>query len=833
MSTQINIGRILPIFKGQWNSATTYTKLDVVLQEGCSWVALRGNTNVEPNQSNNSDWLMVASKGSWSNFTPSEKEELIQALIPYIDAEDVGLTSTKLSSTDVKGGLEELYEDIDELAFRTEDIEQNKIDDNDESIIVKDAQNNNVVEITSNGVDAKNLKSNGKNVVTEDELALLATKEELEGKQDEIDDIEQTEEAIQTSTIEFRDDEDNYVGEISSQAIAAKKFLIKQNPNDEGVDITRAVGVSIAKQLGLSDVIHVLGVGQSLMSGTNSGAPVTTTQNRSNLFRFVGGVRPWDLLDLDYKKRAHLNRKDGVNPTYLEMSDLKDVCLKSTDIGYINESIGSLVPLTEKIQKYTANGEIYNADSNGTVENNHKDGETPLAGFCEGFLNALEASYGNNFGFEMIATSCGYGSANFLSLLPLDRDGRIHNYTDNPNDDGTNMNYFEVLLMSVKAAKAIADAQNKTYSADVVIYKESNTITSVPNVSLTVPLKAYRIAQLFTLINQRVKAITKQSNDIIFLCDQSKTMMSQREAIRILGVENEIVLSTAEVNTLKTLPNYDIEPYDLSKIHLIVSTNNYLIGSDRIHHPSLAQKIEGATIGGAYQKILTKQGFHPVYPINFKIIGNDIYIKYSVPVSPIVIDADAVNGNQRCSNYMNGQGLYGFGFFDGIKYEFQLDGIYNLAVGDKYRCKYSTNSYYTYTIIEKREENGRTIIIASGTSQYQSVIETTLTKSSGSGDDTLTFTSMVEKSYIDFIQSIVVSEPDTIKITCKGDPSDKVLEYCYKPIPSPTPTTVGDVLPTNCEFGNIRDSQGDVTKINVNNTEYPLHNWAIGYMKKL
>ena len=92
---------------------------------------------------------------------------------------------------------------------------------------------------------------------------------------------------------------------------------------------------------------------------------------------------------------------------------------------------------------------------------------------------------------------------------------------------------------------------------------------------------------------------------------------------------------------------------------------------------------------------------------------------------------------------------------------------------------------------------------------------------------------MVEKSYIDFIQSIVVSEPDTIKITCKGDPSDKVLEYCYKPIPSPTPTTVGDVLPTNCEFGNIRDSQGDVTKINVNNTEYPLHNWAIGYMKKL
>ena len=81
MSTQINIGRILPIFKGQWDSST----LDVVLQEGCSWVALRANTNVLPNLSNDSDWLMVAAKGSWGNFTPFEREALIEALIPYVD----------------------------------------------------------------------------------------------------------------------------------------------------------------------------------------------------------------------------------------------------------------------------------------------------------------------------------------------------------------------------------------------------------------------------------------------------------------------------------------------------------------------------------------------------------------------------------------------------------------------------------------------------------------------------------------------------------------------------------------------------------------------------
>ena len=85
MSTQINIGRILPIFKGEWDSSTTYTKLDVVYQGGSSWVARRANTNVEPSETNDSDWLMVAAKGSWTNFTEEEREDLIESLIPYVD----------------------------------------------------------------------------------------------------------------------------------------------------------------------------------------------------------------------------------------------------------------------------------------------------------------------------------------------------------------------------------------------------------------------------------------------------------------------------------------------------------------------------------------------------------------------------------------------------------------------------------------------------------------------------------------------------------------------------------------------------------------------------
>ena len=85
MSTQVNIGRILPIFKGDWDDATTYQKLDIALYDGSSWVALRQNTNVTPSTNASSDWLMIASKGTWGDLSEEEKEELVEALVPYVD----------------------------------------------------------------------------------------------------------------------------------------------------------------------------------------------------------------------------------------------------------------------------------------------------------------------------------------------------------------------------------------------------------------------------------------------------------------------------------------------------------------------------------------------------------------------------------------------------------------------------------------------------------------------------------------------------------------------------------------------------------------------------
>ena len=60
---EYNIGRILPLYKGAWNSTTTFNKLDIVYYGGSSYVALASSKNAPPSSSS-SVWQIVASKGN-------------------------------------------------------------------------------------------------------------------------------------------------------------------------------------------------------------------------------------------------------------------------------------------------------------------------------------------------------------------------------------------------------------------------------------------------------------------------------------------------------------------------------------------------------------------------------------------------------------------------------------------------------------------------------------------------------------------------------------------------------------------------------------------------
>ena len=67
MATVINAGRVAMVPKGEWASATAYTRLDVVLYNGSSWVAIADSTGQVPSEGS-TYWQLLASGVDPSNY---------------------------------------------------------------------------------------------------------------------------------------------------------------------------------------------------------------------------------------------------------------------------------------------------------------------------------------------------------------------------------------------------------------------------------------------------------------------------------------------------------------------------------------------------------------------------------------------------------------------------------------------------------------------------------------------------------------------------------------------------------------------------------------------
>jgi hypothetical protein len=57
---QIKLGRVCPVFRGTYSNTTTYTKLDIVLYDNCSWVCVVPSVVGSIPQVGNNKWQLVA-----------------------------------------------------------------------------------------------------------------------------------------------------------------------------------------------------------------------------------------------------------------------------------------------------------------------------------------------------------------------------------------------------------------------------------------------------------------------------------------------------------------------------------------------------------------------------------------------------------------------------------------------------------------------------------------------------------------------------------------------------------------------------------------------------
>lgn len=224
------VGRNLPIYKGEYNSATTYDRFDVVLYEGSSYVSkLPGNQNIPV--TNTTYWQLLAQRGE---FTEQQLEDFKTAVVAESKDEMDDYTDEKKTELDTYEGTKEtelntyaggLKDDFDSNASEKTTAFNNNATSkttefNTNASNKTDTFNSNASDKTSDFNDNATVKTNAFNTNAADKTT--AFDEYVDEKKDEINAIKEEIEGIAS---EFETDKTLSVADAPADAQAVGNAL--------------------------------------------------------------------------------------------------------------------------------------------------------------------------------------------------------------------------------------------------------------------------------------------------------------------------------------------------------------------------------------------------------------------------------------------------------------------------------------------------------------------------------------------------------------------------------------------------------------------------------
>lgn len=201
-TTKLNIGKI-PISKGEYQEGTAYQRLNQVTMLGSTYQSKIDDNTSAPAQMgadgaveniNTDKWLCIAV----GNVSAARK-------VVYNNE------TSGLEAGNVQEAIDEVGSKVSDLSSKTEKIGTERIYDTKRSVQFFADNNEDVLhEINEDFANFQNLKSNGKEVLTEhQDVSNFATKSEVETKQDKIKNVESVKDEKDISNIELRADDDN------------------------------------------------------------------------------------------------------------------------------------------------------------------------------------------------------------------------------------------------------------------------------------------------------------------------------------------------------------------------------------------------------------------------------------------------------------------------------------------------------------------------------------------------------------------------------------------------------------------------------------------------
>lgn len=188
---------------------------------------------------------------------------------------------------------------VAELESKTKEITKEIIETEEEHISIEDNNGNEVFHLDENGLDAKNLKSNGKEVLTEhQDISGLATKEEVAGKQDIIPQVSQ----------------DSTSGDIDEQIFASDDYNEETGTGEKYASIG-SYGVKSKAYLDLDgkSIIDKKEILHPVINGIDSDASSPSSDRKTNCtIRQINITNPASRIDFFIPNHVYSVRCDNI-----------------------------------------------------------------------------------------------------------------------------------------------------------------------------------------------------------------------------------------------------------------------------------------------------------------------------------------------------------------------------------------------------------------------------------------------------------------------------------------------------------------------------------------
>ncbi len=240
---------------------------------------------------------------------------------------------------------------------------------------------------------------------------------------------------------------------------------------------------------------------------------------------------------------------------------------------------------------------------------------------------------------------------------------------------------YDYLIRGVQRAKELTNAAGKAYKVSCFTW-----IHGEEDLKTYMPPETYKT--LFTNLQQDiqtdVKAISGQTEAI-------PCVFSQTASFNKYWMTHTATDLDSMPNSKISVAQYQMALEQPSKFILATPMYPFIYGLDNVHLRAESSKLVGAYFGYAIKKaVIDGQSMLPIHPIQYRVNGNELTVKFYVPVKPLIVDTTQVRFIDH----------YGFNLYRG-KREITIDAIRLISEDEiKFVCSEPVQSgdFLTYAI---------------------------------------------------------------------------------------------------------------------------------------